>query len=67
MAHDLWQLAKPPRQPGVGISKPKWRAPPEGWFKYNFDGAFYPILGQGWKSEVAPLQPGCFDDGSHNM
>ena len=32
---------------GGGVRKLKWRPPSEGWFKCNFDGAFYQSLGQG--------------------
>jgi len=33
MAHDLWLLVKPPKQPAVRVSRPRWTAPPDGWLK----------------------------------
>jgi hypothetical protein len=63
LAHDLWLLARPPRQPAMNVTKPKSRPPPEGWVKCNFDGAYYPSCGQGATGAVIRDQAGIFKGG----
>jgi ribonuclease HI len=63
LAHDLWLLARPPWQPAVTVTKPKWRMPPEGCFKCNFDGAYYPACCQAATGAMIRDQTGTFRGG----
>jgi len=62
-AYDLWLLSTPQQQTVSQRTAAAWRPPPEGWFKCNTDGAFYPQRGRGATGVVLRGNTGIFNAG----
>lgn len=58
-AYDLWHLLHPQKKDKM-VQKPVWRRPPEQWYKFNTDGAFFANEKNGTTGAVIRDQDGRF-------